>query len=848
MSKHDEKKGQMVIKCKKKEQEHPAQGSEFRWHGGLYEEDSLEGLKKDVIRHIVSTLGSDYSRPLPYNYYQGLALAVRDRLIDQWIKTQRSYYDESAKRVYYLSLEYLPGKSLINNLHCLGLYDTAAKAMKDFGLELEDLAEVEWDAGLGNGGLGRLASCYLDSIATLNIPGYGYGIRYDYGIFHQVIDENGNQVEKSDNWMRTGDPWQFHRGRFLIPVKFYGKVIEYKDEEGRIRHQWVDADKVLAMACDMLVPGYCNGRVINMRLWAARSDQEFNLDFFNTGDYIGAVGEKVKDENISKVLYPSEQALQGRELRLKQQYFFVAATIQDILRRYKKRNDTFDALPDKVAIQLNDTHPAIAIPELMRILVDEELVDWESAWDVCCRTFAYTNHTILPEALETWPVELIGRVLPRHLQIIYEINRRFMEEIARRFPGDNDRLRRMSIIGEEGHKHVRMANLAIVGSHSVNGVSRLHSDILKARVFKDFHEWHPKLLNNKTNGITPRRWLKQCNPLLSELLDEHVGPEWVRNLDMLEKIAPLAKDKKFRKRWAAIKLENKKRLAAYVMRKVDIEIDVNALFDVHVKRIHEYKRQLLNVLHVITLFNRLKDNPDMDMVSRTVFFGGKAAPGYYMAKLVIRLINAVARSVNSSPEVAGRLQVIFLPNYCVSQAERIIPATDLSEQISTAGMEASGTGNMKFSLNGGIIIGTLDGANIEMREQVGEENMFIFGRTADELTALRSRGYNPWDHYHKNAELRRALEDIRNNVFSPQTPGLFTPIYDALLNQGDHYFVLEDYSSYISCQEEVSRVYENQDDWITRSIMNTAHMGMFSSDRAVLEYTNEIWKQNPLSF
>jgi len=818
----------------------------FQWSGGLYDDDSLEGLKKDVIRHIVSSLGSDYTRVLPYNYYHGLALAVRDRLIDQWIKTQRSYYDESAKRVYYLSLEYLPGKSLLNNLHCLGLYDTAAKAMEEFGLDLEDLAEIEWDAGLGNGGLGRLASCYLDSIATLNVPGYGYGIRYDYGIFHQVIDKGG-QVERPDNWMRTGDPWEFSRGQYLVPIKFYGRVIEYKDEQGRLRHKWVDTDKVLAMACDMLVPGYRNGRVINMRLWSARSDQEFKLEFFNTGDYIGAVDEKVKDENISKVLYPSEEAEQGRELRLKQQYFFVAATISDIFRRFRKRDAPFETLPEKVAIQLNDTHPAIAIPELMRILVDEELLDWDFSWDICRRTFAYTNHTILPEALETWGVDLIGRVLPRHLQIIYEINRRFLDRVARRFPGDAQRLSRMSLIQETPQKKVRMANLAIVGSHTVNGVSALHTEIIKDRVFKDFHEWDPSLLQNKTNGVTPRRWLKQCNPLLAELLDEHVGPDWVRHLEQLKQIAPLAEDAAFRQRWYEIKLANKQRLAAYVKRKINLDLDTDTLFDVHVKRIHEYKRQLLNLLHVITLFNRLKACPDCEMVPRTVFFGGKAAPGYYMAKLIIRLIVAVARSVNSNPLTQGRLRVVFLPNYCVSQAERIIPATELSEQISTAGMEASGTGNMKFAINGGIIIGTLDGANIEMREEVGEENMFVFGKTSQELDSMRGH-YNPWDHYHNDNELRGALEDIRNDVFSPQSPGLFVPIYDALMHHGDPYFVLADYRDYIRCQEEVARVYKDRDEWTRRSILNTANMGKFSSDRSIAEYVNDIWGTKMLPY
>jgi glycogen phosphorylase len=815
---------------------------DFKWSGGIYEKSGKEGLKKDIIRHIVSSLGSDYARLTPYNYYHGLALAVRDRLIDQWIKTQRSYYDEHAKRVYYLSLEYLPGKSLLNNLHCLGLYETAEKVLRDFGLELEDLAEVEWDAGLGNGGLGRLASCFMDSIATLGISGYGYGIRYDYGIFHQVIDERGEQVEKCDNWMRAGDPWEFARGQFLTPVKFGGRVIEYKDEAGHLRHKWVDADTVLAMACDLLVPGYGNGQVINMRLWSARSDQEFNLKYFNTGDYIGAVQEKVKDENISKVLYPNDEAAGGRELRLKQQYFFVAATIRDILRRFTKKNENFDLLPDKVAIQLNDTHPSIAIPELMRILVDEHFLEWNRAWNICRQTFAYTNHTLLPEALETWPVELIGRLLPRHLQIIYEINRRFLEEVARRFPGDVNRIRHMSLINEEGQKNVRMANLAIVGSASVNGVSAMHSELLKDYVFKDFHEWQPTLLNNKTNGVTPRRWLLQCNPLLAQLLTEKLGKGWITDLDALKEIAPLAEDKKFRDIWHDIKQRNKEKLAQYILRKVGVEVNLQSMFDVHIKRIHEYKRQLMNILHVITMYNRIKDNPGQDFTPRTVIFAGKAAPSYFMAKRIIRLINAVAKSVNSDPLVGEKLKVIFLPNYCVSQAERIIPATELSQQISTAGMEASGTGNMKFSLNGAVIVGTLDGANIEMLEQVGKENMFIFGHTAEELTRLRASGYNPWDYYESEGELRRALEDIRNNVFSPQEHGLFQPIYDSLLHQGDHFFVLADFRSYLNCQDRIAKVYHDTDTWTRHSILNTANMGMFSSDRTIRQYAEDIWK------
>ena len=818
---------------------------EFRWNGGMYEDDSVVGLKKDIIRHIISSLGSDFARVSPYNYYLGLALAVRDRLIDLWVKTQRSYYDESAKRIYYMSLEYLPGKSLLNNLHCLGIYDTTHQALKELGYDLEDIAEVEWDAGLGNGGLGRLASCYLDSIATLSLPGYGYGIRYDYGIFHQVI-ENGIQIEKCDNWMRAGNPWEFQRGRFMAEVKFYGSVNQYTDSDGRLRTDWVDADRVLAMPCDMLIPGYVNNNVINMRLWSARAANEFKLDFFNTGNYVGAVEEKVKDENISKVLYPSEQSMENRELRLKQQYFFVTATLQDIFRRYKKKPDTtFDAFPDRVAIQLNDTHPSIAIPELMRMLVDEEHVDWDKAWGICKRIFGYTNHTILPEALETWPCEMFGHVLPRHLQIIYEINRRFLDRVEEIYPGDVARRAHMSII-QERPRAVRMANLAIVGSNSVNGVSALHTEILKDRVFKDFHDAFPTLINNKTNGITPRRWLLQCNYDLAKLIIDRIGRGWISDLDVLKDLTPHAEDPNFRQQWRAIRLANKEKLATYIKRKLNVEITLESLFDVHVKRMHEYKRQVLNVFNVITLYNRIKDTPSADFTPRTVIFAGKAAPSYFMAKLIIRLINAVAWQVNTDPVVDGKLKVIFLPNYCVSQAERIIPATDLSQQISTAGFEASGTGNMKFALNGSLIIGTLDGANIEIRDEVGKENMFVFGNSAEELDELRQVGYNPWSYYNTDAELKRVLDMITHNFFSPQEPGLFKPIFDSIM-YGDRFFVLADYRAYIQCQEEVSRVFRDQEDWTRRSILTTARMGKFSSDRAIREYTEEIWNVKPLS-
>ena len=819
-------------------------GNAFQWNGGLYETDTVAGLKRDILRHIVSSLGSDFARRSEYNYYHGLALAVRDRMIDQWIKTQRSYYSDQSKRVYYLSMEYLPGKSLLNNLHCLGIYEVAEKALKDFGLNLEDVAEVEWDAGLGNGGLGRLASCYLDSMATQCVSGYGYGIRYDYGMFHQII-ENGAQVERPDNWTQRGNPWEFQRCRFPFEVNFYGRVHAWVDEDGRLRHEWVDTEKVLATACDLLVPGFRNRQAINMRLWAARSDTEFNLEFFNTGNYIGAVEAKICDENISKVLYPSDERQEGRELRLRQQYFFVAATIQDILRRFRKKFDTFDKLPDMVVIQMNDTHPTIVVPELMRILLDEELLDWDTAWDICTRVFAFTNHTVLPEALETWPCSLIERVLPRHMQIIYEINLRFLQWLDKTFPAghpDPDgRKARLSIIQEYPVKAVRMANLAIVGSFSVNGVAAMHTEILKSKIFSEFHAVFPGRLRNITNGVTPRRWLHQCNPGLSALISEKLPGNWLCHLEQLRELIPLAEDASFRVRWRQVKHANKERLAAYVQRKIGIICNLEAMFDVQVKRIHEYKRQLLNVLHVITMYNRIKADPEGEFTPRVIFFGGKAAPAYAMAKLIIRLINGVAGVVNADQDVAGRLQVVFLPNYCVSQAERIIPATELSEQISTAGYEASGTGNMKFALNGALTIGTLDGANVEMLEEIGEDNMFIFGKNAAEIAALRRDGYNPWNYCEDDQELKKVLYMISGNAFSRDRPGLFAPITDALLQHGDYFCVLADYRAYVDCQEKVSRLYRDQDEWTRRSILNTACMGKFSSDRSVTEYARLIW-------
>lgn len=798
-----------------------------------------------IKNHILSSLAKDLNRALKYDYYNAVAYAIRDRLIEKWIKTQNTYYKKNAKRVYYLSLEFLTGRTMGNSLINMDLMETCHEALHKMGYDLEEIRDVEWDAGLGNGGLGRLAACFLDSLATLEIPSYGYGIRYEYGIFHQKIID-GEQIEVPDNWLRYGNPWEFIRPEHVYLVKFYGKVIQFTDDNGILQNKWVETEDVDAIPCDTPIPGYKNNNVINMRLWTASSSREFDLKYFNEGDYIRAVESKMMSETISKVLYPSDHLAEGKELRLKQQYFLVCATFQDILRRYKKYEKDFDNFPKKVAVQLNDTHPALAIPELMRILLDEENCSWDYAWDITVKTFGYTNHTLLPEALEKWTVSLIGRVLPRHLQIIFEINRKFLEQVAKNFPEDIDKVQRVSLIEEGEEKMVRMAYLAIVGSHSVNGVSALHSDLLVKNVFKDFYEIFPDRFNNKTNGITPRRWLKKCNPYLSALIDSKIGDEWVTNLDKLKKLAPLVEEEKFRLAWREVKQRNKERLAQYIQNKNGIKVNLDSMFDVQVKRIHEYKRQLLNIMHVITLYNRIKATPSRHCTPRTIIFGGKAAPSYWTAKLIIKLINSVADVINNDKQVGEKLKVVFLANYRVSLAEKIIPAADLSEQISTAGMEASGTGNMKLALNGAITIGTMDGANIEIREEVGSKNIFIFGLTAEEIAKFREKGYNPKKYYDKNIELQKVLNMIRDGYFSTSNPTQFYPIVDNILSKGDPYMVLADYSSYVECQERVSAAYRDKDLWDRMSILNAINMGKFSSDRTIREYAREIWGVKPV--
>jgi starch phosphorylase len=802
----------------------------------------FDPLTEDIRRHILSNLGNDLYPPDTFRYFNGLAYAVRDRLIRMWLHTQATYYDTLSKRVYYLSMEFLPGRFLVNYLTNMGMEQGCRDMAAKLGYTLEDLAEEERDAGLGNGGLGRLASCYMDSLATLRIPGYGYGILYDYGLFHQRI-VNGWQEEQADNWRQHGSPWVINRVEHLYEVRFYGRSEPYRDQKGHLRYRWVDAETVMAMPCDILIPGFGGRHVTNMRLWAATSSREFSLRDFNQGDFLGAMEAKVLSENISKVLYPNDEPIAGKELRLKQQYFLVAATLCDIVRRHRKSGTSFAGFADAVAIQLNDTHPTIAVAELMRILLDEEFLPWDEAWAVCTGTFAYTNHTVLPEALETWPEDLLGRVLPRHLEIIREIDRRFLLEVASRHPGDAAMAGRLAIVA---HGRVRMAHLAIVGSHAVNGVARLHSAILKEKVFPDFDAFFPGKFTNVTNGVTPRRWLLQANPALSRLLDEALGPKWVVDLDRLTGLVPLAEDAGFRQAWRAAKRENKKRLARYALRKIGIGLNPDALFDVQVKRMHEYKRQLLNVLHVVTLYNRLRRDPDLPVPPRAVLFGGKSAPGYFMAKRIIRLITAVAGTINADDAMRGRLRVAFLPNYCVSQAEKVIPAADLSEQISTAGMEASGTGNMKFALNGALTIGTLDGANIEIMEAVGPENIFIFGLTTAEVEAARAGGHDPRRVVAADDELAEVLDMIGRGFFCPAEPELFRPVLAGLLEHGDYYCVTADYRACVAAQERVGDLYLDAEAWTRKAILNTANMGIFSSDRAVAEYAERIWHIRPL--
>jgi starch phosphorylase len=797
-------------------------------------------LKQGYEEHLKYTLAKDEYSQTEWDKYRSVVLAILDRLHHRSIETQQAYYRENAKRVYYISMEFLIGRMLDNALINLGIQDEVRDALAEIGINYDELREVENDAALGNGGLGRLAACFLDSMATLGIPGYGYGIRYDYGIFYQKIID-GFQVERPDMWLRFGNPWDIVRPKTMYPVNFFGNSVPYNDEKGNLRFRWENTHTVMAVAYDMPVPGYKNDIVNTLRLWKAASSKSLDLSSFNQGEYINAVRDMQLHENISRVLYPNDKVFVGQELRLKQEYFLVASTLQDIIRRFKKINTDWNTFPDKVAIQCNDTHPNLAIPELMRILVDEEGLNWDSAWDITTKTIAYTNHTILPEALEKWPVSLMRNMLPRHLQIIYEINKRFLNTVHEVFQDDLNKIRRMSIISEGENPSVQMANLGIVGSHKVNGVAALHSDLIKKTIFRDFNDLWPEKFTNKTNGITPRRWLKQCNPRLSSLISSKIGEGWVTDLDQLQKIDKLASNKSFQKEFAAIKKQNKQALANYVLKHNDVKINVNSIFDVQIKRIHEYKRQVLAALHTIALYNRIKANPSAPFQPRTVIFAGKAAPGYTMAKNHIKFINSIAEIINNDKDVGDKLKCIFISNYSVSLAEKIIPAADLSEQISTAGMEASGTGNMKFALNGAITIGTLDGANVEIREEVGNENIFIFGLKVEEIEHLRNEGYNPWDYYNSDEELKKVVDQVRSGFFSPNHPDLFAGIGHALLEGGDYYMLLADFRAYANAQSDVEKLYQNSSEWFKKAIHNVARIGKFSSDRTISEYASEIW-------
>jgi len=798
-------------------------------------------IQDNIIHHLMSFQGRDPERSGAADIYMALAYTLRDIMVEKWIKTQKTFYAKEKKRVYYLSLEFLIGRSLGNSIINLGIYDEVKEAIEGLGYSMEDIREQEEDAALGNGGLGRLAACFMDSIATLKIPAYGYGIRYEYGLFYQQLI-NGYQVESPDNWQRYGSPWEFERRLPVFNVQFYGKVSTYQDQHGCYRSKWIDTKDVMALPCDLLVPGYKNDHVINMRLWTARASRELDLAHFGEGDYIGAVQHKVSSETISKVLYPPDHNYAGQELRLRQQYFFVAATFQDIMRRYKKKHKSFDKFADRIAVQLNDTHPAIAIPELMRLLLDIEGLGWEKAWDICVNTFAYTNHTLMPEALERWTVDMLGKVLPRHLQIIYEINQRFLDMVALEYPGDHDKLRDMSLIQEGQPKMIRMAHLAIVGSHSVNGVAALHTELLKTRIFKDFHRFYPGRFNSKTNGITPRRWLLEANRELAELINSRIGPGWEVDLDKLHELEPLVADADFCRRFMEIKLHNKQKLAEYINLSTGTKVSPETMFDVQVKRIHEYKRQLLNALHVIYLYQKMIRKPDAVLAPRTVIFAGKAAPSYWRAKLIIKLINSIGEVVNHDPRIGDRLRVVFLPNYNVSQAELIMPAADLSEQISTAGTEASGTGNMKFALNGALTIGTLDGANIEMREEVGAENFFIFGLNADEAEYERiHNSRTPKQICEENKRVADVIAALEEGSFSRGNRDLFKPLVDSLMSPHDQYLLIRDFESYIDCQQQVNDVFLDRDRWAKMAILNVARMGKFSTDRTIKEYSNDIW-------
>jgi len=806
---------------------------------------SVPDLKQSFLDNLFCGLGRVPMAATRNDAYTALALTVRDRVFKQGVRTMETYARQDARVVAYLSAEFLPGPHLANNLLNLGLTEPTRQAMKELGVNLDALVEQEDEPGLGNGGLGRLASCYLDSLASLEVPAIGYGIRYEFGIFDQTI-KDGWQVEVTDKWLRLGNPWEIARPEITHEVKFGGRTECWTDEQGHYRVRWVPGSVVVGVAYDTPILGYRVGTCLHLRLWKAEAVESFDFAAFNHGDYYRAVEEKMRSENITKVLYPNDEIIQGKTLRLQQQFFFASCSLQDMLRVHLALKRPLDKFHEKWAIQLNDTHPAIAVAEMMRLLVDEHQMEWDSAWNITRSTFAYTNHTLLPEALEKWPVGLFGQLLPRHLEIIYEINRRFLEEVRARFPGDEGRLARMSLIDERGERYVRMANLATVGSHRVNGVARLHSDLLKQTVMRDFAELWPEKFCNVTNGVTPRRFVAISNPPLAQLITNRIGDGWLRDLDQLRKLEPLADDAKFQQQWREVKLTAKRDLTALIEQRTGVKVNPESLFDIQAKRLHEYKRQHLNVLHILTLYLRLKRDPQTDFPARTFIFGAKAAPGYFLAKLIIKLINSVADLVNNDTALHERLKVVFFPDYNVKNAQHVYPAADLSEQISTAGKEASGTGNMKFSLNGALTIGTLDGANVEIREEVGPENFFLFGLTADQVQELKTRGYRPRDYYDQNAELRGVLDFIASGALAGGDTKLFQPLVDNLLGS-DPFLVLADYQAYVESQAQVSALWRDPQAWTRKAILNVARMGKFSSDRSIRDYCEQVWKVKPVS-
>lgn len=807
-------------------------------------DDPVLRLRHAFLHHLFYTQGKFPALATKTDYYLALAYAVRDRLLQRWISTANEYQKTGARTVCYFSAEFLMGPHLGNNLINLGLFDVARQAMSDLGLNLDSLLYEEEEPGLGNGGLGRLAACFIDSLATLEVPSIGYGIRYEFGIFHQTIVD-GWQVEKTDKWLRYGNPWELCRPEWAAEVKLGGHTESRWDEAGRLHVRWVPNRTVMGIPYDTPILGFLNNTANTLRLWKAEAPESFDFDVFNRGDYQGAVTQKVISENLSKVLYPNDEHVEGKELRLAQQYFFVSCSIQDMLRILKTQKIPLDRFHEKFTAQLNDTHPAIAVAELMRLLTDEHGLPWSQAWEITRKTFGYTNHTLLPEALERWPLELFKRVLPRHLEIIYEINARFLEEVRSRYFGDGDRITRMSLIDESGERYVRMAHLACVGSHAINGVAALHTELLKADVLKDFHELWPEKFSNKTNGVTPRRWIVLANPRLTKHISNAIGDNWIKDLSQLQKLETFADDAGFRAGWREIKRANKRDFADVIRKRCNVAVDPSSMFDIQVKRIHEYKRQHLSALHIIALYHRLKSSPNLEMTPRTFIFGGKAAPGYRMAKLMIKLITSIGDVVNRDPAVRDRLRVAFLPNFSVTNGQRIYPAADLSEQISLAGKEASGTGNMKFAMNGALTIGTMDGANIEIREQVGAENFFLFGMDAAEVAALKSSGYRPAEWADRNPELAEVINLIRHGYFSRGDGELFRPLIDSLVHH-DPYCLFADFASYADAHTRAGTAFLDSDDWTRMSILNSARSGMFSSDRTIGEYCHDIWDAKPV--